>query len=624
MSPKTSAVRHQFVRPAFGAVAALLVCSLAAGQNGATESTDAVPGRAQPVQSATESLLISELLNGSYSEQAVDLVLETATRQPAIVLREACRVAIEKDRVEDAAFLYYAAEIRDVSDQIRFPPASHDADGPFTNAGVSGDVLGRTIEKLISRTPSAYISLADRIRTWSPASSPDYTPQYEFMEHVVTQDDLDMIKMFEVERRQFLYSLASLMENSDYRAAFRIRQAFRRRAEGAMFLLEGDPAAPTLGEAVTAHDTMRRIEIASGFEDGFLTAHFSSRHARNRDETWSITDVHCSVGGISAILTREESEWTILNGPCPKPFLVSRRQSMWLLNWQVGADENATAPAASYLGSYREYRPDAYSDRLDSAGHPASAVHATGFAGRAAIVNAGITIVEEDGAEISKVSEPETATERSNPWCIWSRDGRHVLVCSPEPAILSLPGLDVVHKLERNAGFHAFRDRYEERRMRSAFLTDDLSSIILRPFADSSAERQDTRSDNVYHYDINSDTLHETIRTGHESGVVLDAAVVNNGIHWLLSTGSGKQFTIVDSMFDTVSEFSLPKIAVTSLVETFWDTRKGEVWLTQAQIMMPTPEYAQESLLVYRISTDDGSHVRIRLPAGDLPEPGSE
>lgn len=190
---------------------------------------------------AAEGKLDTQLINGSIP--ALEKVLQSAEKQSAEILFTASGLAYKEKRLEDSAFLFYAAGIRTSIDKKCFPPKKEGGDSPFVAYSALAFTLGGTINPAIGNDPKKYANVCDRLAKWNPDVSSEYAPSYEFTERLAQKEASESAQQIRDEVLSKLKGVASLLNDPEYFAA---SQAMKN--------------AKSLEETKKASETMKRIE----------------------------------------------------------------------------------------------------------------------------------------------------------------------------------------------------------------------------------------------------------------------------------------------------------------------------------------------------------------------------
>ena len=158
--------------------------------------------------------------------KAADFILANADRAPAANLFIASAVMLGRERTEDAAFLYYAAQMRRRLDVVRFPPTGSGGDSPDVLLGALSQQIGAAVNPAILRQPKQLSAALDRIAAWAPATPKSYEPGWKYSKRTA---DAAAQSAFEENRKDFLdhfRPIAMLLNRPDYFAAFKTLQDY--------------------------------------------------------------------------------------------------------------------------------------------------------------------------------------------------------------------------------------------------------------------------------------------------------------------------------------------------------------------------------------------------------------
>ena len=121
-------------------------------------------------------------LQGAPAEQkkAVDHVLAHATSAPSMVMYLAAARSLDLGRLEDAGFLYYAAQVRARFDLKRFPPVDKGGDSPGVALAALSHEVGSTVNPAVMRAPAVFKAVIDKVHAWDVSPPPGYDPGWKF------------------------------------------------------------------------------------------------------------------------------------------------------------------------------------------------------------------------------------------------------------------------------------------------------------------------------------------------------------------------------------------------------------------------------------------------------------
>ena len=127
-------------------------------------------------------------------------ILSHAREAPSPHLFVASAAAMQSRHLEDAAFLFFAAQLRARSDLARFPPTAKGGDSPAVLLGALSQQVGSVVNPAILREPKSFANVISRISAWSLATPPSYDPTWR---HGTANAEAGR-KEFEVQRAGFV------------------------------------------------------------------------------------------------------------------------------------------------------------------------------------------------------------------------------------------------------------------------------------------------------------------------------------------------------------------------------------------------------------------------------------
>lgn len=186
-------------------------------------------------------------------------ILANAQDAPALQLFLASAIAMSVERLEDAAFLFYAAQMRMRYDLVRFPASAQGGDGPGVALGAISYQLGAEINPAVMRTPASFSKVVERVKAWEPAALPGYNPGWEHG----AQHEADAKRQLAEHRTAFVKQfggLSTLLNDPEYFAAFKVVQDFNFAP------YEEQQLANRATEKKAAEEKMLAIEKKRGIE----------------------------------------------------------------------------------------------------------------------------------------------------------------------------------------------------------------------------------------------------------------------------------------------------------------------------------------------------------------------
>lgn len=152
-------------------------------------------------------------------------ILAHSQEAPAMHLFVASAVAMSVERIEDAAFLFYAGQMRTRYDLAGFPPKGTGGDSPGVALGAISHQLGAEVNPAIMRRPAAFAKVVTRVQAWIPATPAGYMPGWEYtsVQEAAAKRQLDEHRASF--SKQF-GAMATLLNDPQYFAAFKVLQDF--------------------------------------------------------------------------------------------------------------------------------------------------------------------------------------------------------------------------------------------------------------------------------------------------------------------------------------------------------------------------------------------------------------
>jgi hypothetical protein len=204
---------------------------------------------------ASEQALCDKLLKGDAS--GLETVLDSPDEHSAIILLAAAAVALDKDRIEDSGFLFYAGQLRLRFDERCFPPAKGGDENPTGAFQAYAFEVGGRINPAVMAEPQHAVNAQARLAKWHPKVIEGYSPGYEFRGRLTVEE---ANAAAEPDRAEFLKGMgecAALLGDPRYLAASRLVRGIHLASE------EPLPSKEQFAEAL---ETMRRIEQEKGLQ----------------------------------------------------------------------------------------------------------------------------------------------------------------------------------------------------------------------------------------------------------------------------------------------------------------------------------------------------------------------
>lgn len=188
-------------------------------------------------------------------KQTLAKVLARTDTTEVTALLLAANSALKLKRVEDAGFLYHAAQVRRAQDLARFPPL--DAETPWLQRIDALRVdTGRQVGTALLDAPQAYGRVAKRLAGWHCETRKDYLPAWRARRQLPDGD----CRALSRERARALQQIATLMDIPRYAEAARL----------ARYYLNGSASVRDLpglrDQYQGALEEMRRIERSKGLD----------------------------------------------------------------------------------------------------------------------------------------------------------------------------------------------------------------------------------------------------------------------------------------------------------------------------------------------------------------------
>ncbi len=156
---------------------------------------------------------------------ALTYILGHAAEAPSLQLFIAATAAIGNNRLDDAAFLFYVAQMRSRYDLLRFPPTGTGGDSPAVLLAALNQQIGAAVNPAIMREPASLAAVVKRVEAWAPAIPAGYEPGWP---HTTGKQDAAKA-LFASQRAAFkkqFGAMSTLLNDPEYFAAFKIVQDY--------------------------------------------------------------------------------------------------------------------------------------------------------------------------------------------------------------------------------------------------------------------------------------------------------------------------------------------------------------------------------------------------------------
>jgi hypothetical protein len=213
----------------------LLVAGIVAGHAGQAAAQTRVTADWLKSLKTTSNDPSGDAFTGSSVEQtrAVDAIVADSSMVSPMYLFFASKTAFNLSRLEDAAFLFYAAQLRAAFDFSRFDIANApDGNNAATYLGFQRRTIGNSVSPAIMLKPATFGTVIDRLERWTLVPSPQaFYPEFVDAKGFKAPTEkwpsmaatLKGRFMVEFGRRQ-----ARLLKDGQYFAAFQFVQAMNQ------------------------------------------------------------------------------------------------------------------------------------------------------------------------------------------------------------------------------------------------------------------------------------------------------------------------------------------------------------------------------------------------------------
>jgi hypothetical protein len=153
--------------------------------------------------------------------QRLNWVLRHSDAVSPMYLYVAAATAYRHQRLEDAGFLFYAAQVRRKWELLQFPPKGTGGDSPAIFFAFLNQNAGQILNPAVMSEPVVFRRTFDRLMRWRPRTPAGYDPQYEY----TAADSAQAAKEFEKLRTEYMTDMAqqaTRLELPEYVKCFRV------------------------------------------------------------------------------------------------------------------------------------------------------------------------------------------------------------------------------------------------------------------------------------------------------------------------------------------------------------------------------------------------------------------
>lgn len=185
---------------------------------------------------------------------ALEMALANVASADPTTMYMAAAVACKAGKLEDAAFLYYAAQMRARFDVQRFRVTGGGGVGSLY--GALSNQVGELVNPAIVRDPQALAAALTRVEGWNVQPSGSYDPGWKVGDSAKMNGDEEaaLSKALKDDAMSHLRPMSALLSDPEYFSAFMTFQAFNL----APFKEQQDPNRIT--EKERAEETLLKIE----------------------------------------------------------------------------------------------------------------------------------------------------------------------------------------------------------------------------------------------------------------------------------------------------------------------------------------------------------------------------
>lgn len=173
-----------------------------------------------------KAILALEQPTAEKKKEGVEYILNNSGSAPSVAMFLAAAGAYRLGRLEDAAFLFYAAKLRARLDMERFVPVGTGGNSPGVAIGALSHSLGGAINPAVMRRPEAYANVVKRLESWDLYARAPYNPGWEYSKILPEKDARALGEKYKAEYLSVAKGMSTLLNNAEYFQAFLVVQNF--------------------------------------------------------------------------------------------------------------------------------------------------------------------------------------------------------------------------------------------------------------------------------------------------------------------------------------------------------------------------------------------------------------
>lgn len=220
----------------------------------------ALPVVAQTTSSTKMAETFEQLQQATTQDEALPLlayIVKSSTEAPLVLLFSSAAQAMKYNQIEDAAFLFYVAQLRMRYDFALYKPTGSGGDSPLVMFNALFVGIGSAINPAIMREPKMFDAVVKRVESWAPVVPPGYDPGWPYTPGK-PEEAQEAFTTHLASFRQQMGGFSTLLNDPEYFAAFMVVQ-------DAMSSME-EPDEQHLKAKKAAEATMLEIERTRGIQ----------------------------------------------------------------------------------------------------------------------------------------------------------------------------------------------------------------------------------------------------------------------------------------------------------------------------------------------------------------------
>ncbi len=155
------------------------------------------------------------------------MIAHTATT-PSVHLFMAAEISLKLGRLEDAGFLFYAAQLRSLFDQQRFPAVGQGSESPWVLLGALSQQVGAVVNPALNGEPKSFKAVVERMRAWDVQTAEGYDPGWKYASPKPAAEARALGERLKQDYLELAEGFATLLNTPEYFRAYKTLQDFNQ------------------------------------------------------------------------------------------------------------------------------------------------------------------------------------------------------------------------------------------------------------------------------------------------------------------------------------------------------------------------------------------------------------